>query len=333
MYQVTLTHGKKKPELSRIPDPKPCLLLPTDLGIYCPADAPGEYILAGLCPTRNAEAHELHLYSSKTNAWTMKRARLANPKWEEEHLPVRPHKVIPLGGSLLGWVDLWKGVLVCDVLSPYRVVFLRFVPFPGRLPGNTTCHLCPWKVRDFVACTNGALKFVEIEHFPEPSSESVAAEDPPDIVYDDPPPSAEPNDDRDTEPPSLFGWRCIMWNRVLSGDCWLKGCDVRSHDMLVHNASPSALLAAGLGWGNSYEIIDLLPSFPNLSIHGDDVVHLKSLLRLDLHDVPKRHMISIDMRSKALKTLVPCAAPARLDAYCPHFTCALSSHLSNTPGN
>uniref|UniRef100_A0ACD5ZWU1 Uncharacterized protein n=1 Tax=Avena sativa TaxID=4498 RepID=A0ACD5ZWU1_AVESA len=164
MYQVTQTQGKKKkPTLSRIPNPKPCLLLRTDLGIYCPADAPGEYILAGLCPTLNAETHELHLYSSK------------------------PHKVIPLGGSLLGWVDLWKGILVCDVLSSYRVVFLRFVPFPGRLPGNTTCHLCPWKVRDF-ACANGSLKFVEIEHFPEPSAiEKTVAEDPPDIVYDDPP--------------------------------------------------------------------------------------------------------------------------------------------------
>jgi hypothetical protein len=328
IYQVT--HGHK-PTLSRIPDPSPdALLMPDDLGIYCAA-GDGEYVVAGLCPTSDAEAHELHLYSSKTNAWTMRPARLENrPKYEDRRL-VTAHKVIPLGGSLLGWVDLWKGILVCDVLSRptrrRRAVPLRFIPFPGRLPGNTTDHLCPWKVRD-VACTNGSLKFFEVEHYEVPLTaiEKPVPADLPDTVYDDPPP-VEPND---AMAPSLSGWRSVIWNRVLHSDnCWRLGCNVRFHDIsAVENPGTSAFLD-GHAAGNS-KTIDLFLSFPNLSIHGDDVVHMKSLVRLD--GVPTRHMVSIDMRSKALKALVPCAA-AKQDTYCPHFPSVLSSHLSNATGN
>jgi hypothetical protein len=115
---------------------------------------------------------------------------------------------------------------------------------------------------------------------------------------------------------------------VLSDNCWRLGCNVRFHDILVENPSPPSALLAGDAAGDS-KTIDLLPSFPNLSIHGDDVVHAKCLVRLD---VLKSHMVSIDMRNRTLKALVPCTA-AKLDAYCPHFPCVLSRHLSNTPGN
>jgi hypothetical protein len=31
---------------------------------------------------------------------------------------IEPTKVIALGDGLLGWVDLWKGMVICDVLEP-----------------------------------------------------------------------------------------------------------------------------------------------------------------------------------------------------------------------
>jgi hypothetical protein len=73
--------------------------------------------------------------------------------------------------------------------------------------------------------------------------------------------------------------------------------------------------------------MNLVPSFPTLSIHGDDVVHMNCTVRFDLQ---KARMISIDMSNKTLQTLEPCL-PVELDAYCPHFPCVLSKHLSNTP--
>ena len=146
------------------------------------------------------------------------------------------------------------------------------------------------------------------------SEKTMATYDLPDTIYDgDDPHSVGRKDDDHVEAPKLFGWRSIIWKRALSDNCWRKGCNVQFYDILANNPSPS----------------DLLPSYPNLSIHGDDVVHVKAWVRLD---VPKTHMVSIDMRSNTLKSLVPCAA-AKLDAYCPHFPSVLSNHLSNTRGN
>ena len=120
-------------------------------------------------PPETIQGHELHLYLSKSNAWTMKRARLQNPRFEE---PAR------LGRSLEGHSGLRRA------LSP---VLLRFIPLPWRLPGNTSEHLGPWKFLD-VACANGSLKLVEIEHFQivQPVREKTAAMyDLPDTIYDD----------------------------------------------------------------------------------------------------------------------------------------------------
>lgn len=114
----------------------------------------------------------------------------------------------------------------------------------------------------------------------------------------------------------LVGWRAIIWNRVLFDNCWRKGGEVHVDDIMVENPSHST-------------IMDLLPYFPTMSIHGDNVVHINSLVGLGTE---RRQMISIDMTNKTLKALAPCHA-IKLDAYCPYFPCVLSNHLSNTPGN
>jgi hypothetical protein len=151
------------PSLSRIRDPPPSLLSADHLGIYC-CGAGEDYILAGLSLGWDV----LHLYSSTSQVWTVKHIRLDRSPIGG-YMPVGVHKVIPLGGSLFGWVDLWRGMLVCDVLYDDHSVPLWFIPLPGLMPGNKEEHICPWSIRD-VTYTNGSLKFVEIEHFriPDP---------------------------------------------------------------------------------------------------------------------------------------------------------------------
>ncbi|KAI4982829.1 hypothetical protein ZWY2020_023321 [Hordeum vulgare] len=63
----------RPPTLSRIPDPPGrSFLVAQDLGIHCCGDNDGEYILAGLCPSRDDAqgGYELHLYSSVSREWT-----------------------------------------------------------------------------------------------------------------------------------------------------------------------------------------------------------------------------------------------------------------------
>ncbi|OEL25012.1 hypothetical protein BAE44_0013969 [Dichanthelium oligosanthes] len=59
-------------------------------------------------------------------------------------------KVITLGGDqgIVGWVDLWRGILLCDVLSESPT--LRDIPLPLPAKGNWSRFLnyCPYFFRD-----------------------------------------------------------------------------------------------------------------------------------------------------------------------------------------
>lgn len=139
------------------------------------------------------------------------------------------------------------------------------------------------------------------------------------------------NNDLDAmEPRKLIGWRSVIWKRFLLDDGWHRACLVHGEDILVVNPDHSALLAElGDNTAGNTSIMNLLPSFPTLSINGDDVVHINCLVRLD---IKKTQMISMDMGNKTLKTMVPCFA-AKLDDHCPHFPCVLSKHMNNTPAS
>lgn len=213
---------------------------------------------------------------------------------------------------------------MCDVLSQDPQHDVWFIPLPELMPGNKGDHIWPWLIRD-VTCTNGSLKFIEIERLcvPAPAEESVAACDL-DTVYDDRCFESSPSDCSNMKPPILVGWRAIIWNRAVSDDCWRKECEVHDDGIFIENPHHFALLDQ-LG----STMMNLLPCYPILSIHGDDVIHMSSKVRLDNE---KSHMFSIDMRNKTLKTLVQCHS-TEADANCPLFPCVLSNHLSNTPGN
>uniref|UniRef100_A0ACD5T9Q5 Uncharacterized protein n=1 Tax=Avena sativa TaxID=4498 RepID=A0ACD5T9Q5_AVESA len=310
MYQAI----RGKPELFRIPDicPSPSsFLMVDDFGIH-PCDD-GEYILAGL--TYTLSGYRLYSYSSALKDWTVRPAHLEGQLerllLKDESMPVAAHKVIPLGGSLLGWVDLWKGILVCDVLCQDPQLVVGYIPLPWT--GSTYHHLCPWSVRD-VACTNGSLKFIEIEHLsvPDVVDGSRALDAMCDRRY-----FAHPLDHLlETETEKFVDWR----NSVLSEDCWRRGFEVHGNDILVEELGDCTTVGVST-------IRNLLPSFPTLSICGDDVVRMSSSGRFD---IDKTQMISIDMSKSTLKALAPCP-PVEADYNCPHFPCVLSNYLSKPP--
>ncbi|CAO2196650.1 unnamed protein product [Urochloa humidicola] len=88
----------------------------------------GHYIVASLNFTGNLDQYELHLFNSDTLTWRSRTLRVEVPQEDfQVEIPrncVRLHHhctttVITIGGEggTMGWVDLWRGILLCNVLD------------------------------------------------------------------------------------------------------------------------------------------------------------------------------------------------------------------------
>ncbi|CAO2182057.1 unnamed protein product [Urochloa humidicola] len=126
--------------LHGIPNPSPVSLRDDDVGLL--PRGKNRFTVAALVPTRDWKLFTLHLLQSEIGRWTSKEVSLVAPQPEfPMEIPrdggpacrLLSHitsTVITLGGSdgTMGWVDLWRGILLCDVLLPDPK--LRGVPLP-----------------------------------------------------------------------------------------------------------------------------------------------------------------------------------------------------------
>ncbi|KAM0931909.1 hypothetical protein ACQ4PT_000007 [Festuca glaucescens] len=127
-------------------------------------DEHGNFLVADLAITPTRGHYVLHIFSSKTNQWTARtlqlQLQLQAPPAVRDDLPSLPDRAIALGADTVGWIDLWRGIVICNVFDPDPV--LRFIPLPKpefdlRRRGD------PHQIRD-VTCCNGFIKFIEMEH-------------------------------------------------------------------------------------------------------------------------------------------------------------------------
>jgi len=144
------------------------------------------YFIAILCWAYCVGKYELHLYSSKTETWSCKMMYLAS--LEQKLLYTYPSKVITIGGEhgSIGWVDLWRGILVCDVLKDSSE--LRYIPLPPPLVPRKLKGP-PLYVRDIIV-VEGYIKYFEMcSHIVGPEA-----------------------------------WKAVTWERKDSWDEWKKDC-------------------------------------------------------------------------------------------------------------
>ncbi|WVZ83425.1 hypothetical protein U9M48_030573 [Paspalum notatum var. saurae] len=97
---------------------------------------------------------DLHVYNSKTERWGARSIHVDSPNFDYEYA----HKVTTIGGELgsVGWVDLWRGILIYDVLLDNNS--LRYIPLPP--PALPRCGL-PKLVRNIVVL-HGCIKFFQL---------------------------------------------------------------------------------------------------------------------------------------------------------------------------
>jgi hypothetical protein len=135
----------------------------------------GDYFVAALCYPSSPGKYDLALYSSSTREWTTKQASLDLDQEQQQHVDLCHvnRKVITVGGEAgtMGWVDLWHGILLCDVL--HEEPRLRYIPLPPPLLPTRELEGCPRNARDIaVIGDDQIISYVELQIrvLPGPSS-------------------------------------------------------------------------------------------------------------------------------------------------------------------
>jgi len=193
---------------------------------------------------------------------------------------------------VLGWVDLWRGVLLCNVCDGERA--LRYIQFPNPLDGNMGKRLrsCPRAVRD-VTFTNGFIRLIEIEELTilPVAPDNMPSNDPRNRV------AAAASLELEnttatctTESYARDGWAAVTWTRkAASDDRWSRGCEA-----YVNGSSISPALRhshPGLA------LEDLVVVYPMWSAHGEDGFYL--IVKEDLKN-KNAWSISVNMRDNTL---------------------------------
>ncbi|CAM0943949.1 unnamed protein product [Alopecurus aequalis] len=334
--------AKDPPSLHPIPPPDESGdFRARELGILGHRDG-DNYLLADLLDAPSSEwddVYQLRIYSSETKSWSTRRLRNPCPGLDR----VIPDKVITLGqGGLLGWVDLSRGLLVCDLLlllehqdqDPPVPGAVSYIPLPEPLPGNmyNLKHPIPptqkWKpssledepshsaswFRD-LACVNGVLKFVEMENPAPPESKD-------DIIYDSDLIMSKLNHKASKQQQLLSfrgAWRAVIWTRKVlpPSNFWRQTSSARSAHALTDHHS----------------------AFPVIrpDDEGDDIIlYVKTVEELSHRD---GRVAALDIGNMALRAIGRYYLPHdfyRNPGYHhehPFRACTLSRHLNMTPGN
>ncbi|CAM0871438.1 unnamed protein product [Alopecurus aequalis] len=334
----------KPPPLHPIPASPPETTCTLYVNIV-PRDDDGEFFLADLFPTTTLGSYDVTIFSSRTAKWTFRRLELhlhtSTARIKAEDLFVVAHKAIALGGGLVGWVDLWRGIILFNVLI--EEPFIYYIPLP-KPNFNLFRTGDPRPVRDVICHDDGVIKFVEMDHVfrnvvVRPSKRFKVTEDLDgvDRMYDQeilllPQESflEGPGEQQVTSVPD--GWKIRTRYRRTTWDHWRKGHTVHVDDILANriglfytNNNPKH---SGLSPQISPLTSNLNTAYPILSLHGDDVVYLMS--KAEFHD-KNAWIVGVHLGNKTVEIVEPYVAERITDFNPDCLPYAFSDFLNTTP--
>lgn len=211
----------------------------------------------------------LHLYNSKTGRWSTKLMHLDVPQNFSFNSPT---KGITIGGEFgsVGWVDLWNGILTCDLLRNSESV--HYIPVPSPLVANSVKGY-PLSVRNIIVF-EGCIKFFELHNHVKKSA--------------------------DTE----GSWITESWvaatkrikiSSIGSSNNWEEDFTIKCSDEILVD---SQMLGLKEGGDTKLSFKGIHPSYPVMSLHDGDVVYI-------MHTPDgfegKAYVIALDMRNKTVK--------------------------------
>ncbi|CAM0877710.1 unnamed protein product [Alopecurus aequalis] len=226
-------------------------------------------------PGLDGQYYNLHTMgcSEPHSTWSKKLLRAKIPTgFTAKSAVIHPTKVIDLGDGFLGWVDLSKGILICNVLNDTVATTASFVPMPKLLPSNRELYGDQYSgraIRD-VTFSHGYIKCVEFEELVQLRATTV--HDPWDMpeLHDSDLASSPPHDEEEAY--DVVGWRLITWYRATNSDGWRRGNMVHSDDLVGTVSLPQPG-----GGALNVPFKNLKTASPTLC-GDDDVVYLVSML-------------------------------------------------------
>ncbi|CAL5086951.1 unnamed protein product [Urochloa decumbens] len=301
-YVYQADDGSGAPSLTHLPrPPSPYFFNADDMGIlrYRTDDQSGvdnaaAYVVAGLhkepCGQPSGQFN-LCLYDSKRGSWKLHTASL-NQQDLTQHGGRKFHhknyKVMAIGGDAgtMAFVDLWRGILFCDVLKAEAeaeaeaTIPLRYVALPEPLQRGKKLRGDAHLYRD-IAVIGNRLKYVELQLHWKAS-----------VLY------------RDTY--FRDGWMAATWSRPASSssgdDCWCENSRIMdSRDVKVDNNPHFELLPKVQNDEGM-----TLPPFkrldvcqPVLGLDDDDADIIYFTTKSDRMDADA-WVVAVDMRNKEL---------------------------------
>jgi hypothetical protein len=301
--------GPGKPSLHLIPDPD----IGRPNGVYallpCGDAGSEHYAIVFLHRRSNhrdmARYYDLHLFSSLTWAWSSKVNLPGLSEDDQKLLAKASHatcKVIKVGASSLGFVDLsWGILLVRDVFSECPVI--NYIPLPASRVCNMDNKGYPYIAPEYccdVSGCNNLIKFVEVEF-----------------------------NDRDRRSLGNQGWKATIWNRDIYGDDWHVRSSLNVANISVDPSYSDLLPELWNDKTKELELKKLVFYTPTLSKEDDDFLYV--LCKLNCEDV-KAWVINVDMKHMAVEAIAPCSIEGHtLGAW--HYPCAFPKYLELIPGD
>lgn len=233
----------------------------------------GGYHVAALAMEENGE-FLLYIFSSETRAWTIKKPVLSMADGATDLGDYMPGKAIAVGdGGVMAFVNLWNGILFCNVLDSGEHAELCYL----RLPSAELCRpdmnyrlQPPRDIAFDMSSDTIRIRFVEVVC------------------------------------PSSPGWRASTWTMTTTATSpwrqqekgWQQGFVLYDHELLVADGVSTDGLLPEVSELAETKLANLLVDMPMLSLHENNIICL----------LAKHHMadsevwsIAVDMEMKKLK--------------------------------
>ncbi|XBI31769.1 hypothetical protein VPH35_055298 [Triticum aestivum] len=215
------------------------------------------------------ETSHLCLYHSDTKTWSKK------PVVVNSYPPLHEtSKTLNIGGDrgTVAWVDLWRGIIFCDVLDEQPKLRCLELPKPIMPIKEIGCG-DPRSVRD-IAVVGNFIKFVDMHvHF-------------------------------DSYHKTSHHWKAVTWSvrtSSFSPTDWVMGHRIKSTRLRPQSALDKLMVDAGNGIKAPLPTLSTLHvGLPSLSLQDDDIVYF--LAKIDYRQ--SRHtawVLALDMRNKTVK--------------------------------